>query len=375
MAAFWTRLLRVKLIYLFILLGIATNGYSQNSTNCKRAGWEIFGDQQASDDVCEIAQDLMDHCEPERGAQVAIKPRSETSPWYKASDIPLFPDCACTRLMYNVLSVCAACQMFNVTHHPTGGFPSVSDYAGSSCQDFHGTNGTLQLLPTDDHGKDWLTIAPQWSLDLNDETFNLQKAQNFLSQSSSPNTTTPTGEATPTEAQTTTASADVNSRNSASSSGPNIGAIAGGVVGGLAFLGAILALLFFLRHRKRRTRDVAPSDEFLKPEYYATPPLLSASNERRDSAYRDDGGEEEEVMPAIPHRLSWAGGLVATRRTEDEEGDMLPPFTQGTYIGPSPHEKGVPARRRTDESDGTMRTSTTNTNLISPTGPGTSEHV
>lgn len=30
MAAFWTRLLRVKLIYLLILLGFATNGYSQN---------------------------------------------------------------------------------------------------------------------------------------------------------------------------------------------------------------------------------------------------------------------------------------------------------------------------------------------------------
>lgn len=197
----------------------------------------------------------------------------------------------------------------------------------------------------------------------------------FLSQSSSPNTTTPSGEATPTEAQTMTASADANSSNSASSSGPNIGAIAGGVVGGLVFLGAIIALLLFLRHRKRRTRDVAPSDEFLKPEYYATPPLLSATSDRRDSTYRDDGGEEE-VMPAIPHRLSWAGGLVATRRTEDEEGDMLPPFTQGTYIGPSPHEKGLPARRRTDESDGTMRTNTTNTNLISsPTRPGTSEHV
>lgn len=197
----------------------------------------------------------------------------------------------------------------------------------------------------------------------------------FVSQSSSPNTTTQTSETTPTETQTTTTSADANSSASASNSGPNIGAIAGGVVGGLAFLGAIIALLFFLRHRKRRTRDVAPSDEFLKPEYYATPPLLSAAGDRRESSYRDDGGEEE-IMPAIPHRLSWAGGLVATRRTEDEEGDMLPPFTQGAYIGPSPHEKGVPARRRTDESDGTMRTTTTNTNLISsPTRPGTSEHV
>lgn len=150
----------------------------------------------------------------------------------------------------------------------------------------------------------------------------------------------------------------------------------GGVVGGLVFLGAIIALVFFLRHRKRRTRDVAPSDEFLKPEYYATPPLLSATNDTRDSEYRDDIAEEE-IAPTISQRLSWAGGLVATRRAENSEGgDMLPPFTQGTYIGPSPHEKGAPERRRTDESDGTMRTSTTHTLLLSsPARPGTSEHV
>ncbi|KAF8606547.1 hypothetical protein BDV93DRAFT_520830 [Ceratobasidium sp. AG-I] len=278
--------------------------------------------------------------------------------------------------MYNVLSVCAACQTSNLTHTPSHKFPSVSDYAGSSCQNFFEANETLQLLPTnEDDGIEWPNMAPPWSQSLTDETFNIQKAEDFISQTSSPNTTTTTGEVAPTEAPTPTASVSAGSSNSGSSSGPNVGAIAGGVVGGLAFLGAIIALVFFLRHRKRRSRDVAPSDEFLKPEYYATPPLLSATGDRRESEYRDDGAEDE-IMPAIPHRLSWAGGLVATRRTEDEEGDMLPPFTQGTYIGPSPHEKGVPARRRTDESDGTIRTTTTNTVLLSsPTRSGPSEHV
>lgn len=190
-----------------------------------------------------------------------------------------------------------------------------------------------------------------------------------MSPTSSPSAAIPVpSEVAPTESPAAS--------TSGSSSGPNIGAIVGGVVGGLVFLSAIIALVFFLRHRKRRTRDVAPSDEFLKPEYYATPPLLSVTNDRRDSEYRDDIAEEE-ITPAISQRLSWAGGLVATRRTEDDaEGDMLPPFTQGTYIGPSPYEKGVPARRRTDESDATMRTTTTDTLLLSsPNRPGTSEHA
>ncbi|KAG9109517.1 hypothetical protein FRC07_008288 [Ceratobasidium sp. 392] len=164
-----------------------------------------------------------------------------------------------------------------------------------------------------------------------------------------------------------------------SNSGPNVGAIAGGVVGGVVFLGAIVGLILFLRRRKRRARDVAPSDEFLKPEYYASPPLLPAQNRRDSHNYQDD--IEEEPMPPIaprglssPHRLSWVGGMVATRRREEDSGDELPPFTQGTYIGPSPHEKGHPERRHTDETD---ITTTSNTHLLTPSSqrPGTSEQA
>ncbi|KAG8689947.1 hypothetical protein FRC08_010733 [Ceratobasidium sp. 394] len=156
-----------------------------------------------------------------------------------------------------------------------------------------------------------------------------------------------------------------------SKSGPKVGAIAGGVVGGVALLGIILGLLLFFCRHKRRARDVAPSDEFLKPEYYASPPLLPAN--RRDLDYRDDI-EEEPVPPmmAPPHRLSWVGGIVSTRRREDD-ADELPPFTPGTYIGPSPHEKGRPERRRTDETDATV---TSNTHLLTMSSrPGTSEQA
>jgi hypothetical protein len=139
----------------------------------------------------------------------------------------------------------------------------------------------------------------------------------------------------------------------------------GGIIGALVFLSAIVGLGFWLYRRKRRARDVAPSAEFLKPEYYATPPLLSAGLDRGALDYRDD--IEEEMEPANNTRHSWAVGLVTnrTREEQDDDGDMLPPFTQGTYIGPSPHEKGNPARRETGDSDITMRTNNTTTNLLS----------
>ncbi|KAG9104437.1 hypothetical protein FRC06_002383 [Ceratobasidium sp. 370] len=212
----------------------------------------------------------------------------------------------------------------------------------------------------------WSGVVP-WSRSISDTDFNLTQALALAS----PNNSIPSSAPTTTEEvipmNTSTPTPMAASGNS--KSGPNVGAIAGGVVGGVVLLGAILGLLLFLRRHKRRTRDVAPSDEFLKPEYYASPPLLPAG--RRDLDYRDDI-EEEPIPPLVPHRLSWVGGMVSTRRREDD-ADELPPFTPGTYIGPSPHEKGSPERRRTDE---TFTTVTSNTHLLtSSSRPGTSEQA
>ncbi|KAG8741392.1 hypothetical protein FRC10_002912 [Ceratobasidium sp. 414] len=203
-----------------------------------------------------------------------------------------------------------------------------------------------------------------WSRGISDADFNLTQALALAS----PNNSTPTSAPSTTEEPIPMATTTPTPMAASGKSGPNVGAIAGGVAGGVILLGAILGLLLFLRRHKRRARNVAPSDEFLKPEYYASPPLLP-TEVRRDSHYRDDL-EEEPIPPMVPHRLSWVGGFVATRRREDDV-DELPPFTPGTYIGPSPHEKGRPERRRTDETDATV---TSNTHLLtSSSRPGTSE--
>ncbi|QRW04143.1 hypothetical protein RhiLY_03142 [Ceratobasidium sp. AG-Ba] len=207
-----------------------------------------------------------------------------------------------------------------------------------------------------------VAVTAPWARSVNDSVFNLETALNAAVTND-----LPSGESSSTTEGAVAASTSTPTANATSHKpGSNTGAIVGGVIGGIAFLGVIIGLLLFLHCRKRRARDVAPSSEFLKPEYYASPPLLPA---HRDSEYRDD--IEEEALPqTAPRSLSWMGGAVVTRRHEDED-EMLPPFTQGTYIGPSPHEKGQPERRHTDESDATA---TSNTHLLSSSSrPGTAE--
>ncbi|KAG8733679.1 hypothetical protein FRC12_018804 [Ceratobasidium sp. 428] len=273
-------------------------------------------------------------------------------------------------IMYNILSVCAGCQKWDMSEAGNQIWQTLADYEGhmgQTCSDYRaeGNQNQLQLQP--DHGDGEWQNAPEWSRNTNNTDFNFVQALALASPNDViPNTPSTTDDSTSMSTSTPTPI------SASSKSGPNVGAIAGGVVGGVVLLGAIVGLVLFLRRRKRRARDVAPSDEFLKPEYYASPPLLPAQD-RGDPSYRDDIEEEPipPMPPMSPHRLSWVGGMVGTRRRDDGSGDELPPFTQGTYIGPSPHEKGHPERRHTDE---TVATTTSNSHLLSSVSqPGTSE--
>lgn len=53
-----------------------------------------------------------------------------------------------------------------------------------------------------------------------------------------------------------------NPSSSTSSSGPNVGAIAGGVVGGVAFVGLVVFLLWYLWIRKKRAQQEAEAEEW-----------------------------------------------------------------------------------------------------------------
>ncbi|KAH7341926.1 hypothetical protein B0J17DRAFT_648624 [Rhizoctonia solani] len=355
---------------LVILMGTATGQTEDKPAICEykeQDGWARFG--ESSKDVCEIAQELMGGtCALPFVPSLNITHHSNLeNAWYTASrfDDDAFPPgakkCICDRVMFNLLSACAGCQKWEWSNVTTKAFKwqTFEFYKGDACHN---------IKTMEKRAVDWIPQPPAWAISFNEESFNATKAQPPndtpeapVSASASPSSTNPVAKAS------LAATGDV-AQSAVSSSGPPIGAIVGGVIGGLVFLGAIAGLAYWLHCRKRRARDIAPSSEFLKPEYYATPPLLPA-HERRDSAYRDE--MEEEMGPSPTSRLSWAGGLVTTRRHEDddEECEMLPPFTRGAYIGPSPHEKGHPERRDTGDTDITIRTNNTTAFLLSSASP------
>ncbi|CAE6337086.1 unnamed protein product [Rhizoctonia solani] len=297
------------------------------------------------------------------------------SMWYTANgfDKDGSPDivkiCVCDRVMFNLLSACAGCQKWGWSNVTTDNiqWQTFSTYQGGACT-------------SSDHDKRALTWIPEppppWAATFNEDAFDPTGAQPGVlpeTTSASPSSTSP---ATETE---TSLTATESAAQSTITSGPAIGAIVGGVIGGLIFLGAIAGLAYWLYCRKRRARDVAPSSEFLKREYFMEQPPLLPEHERADSAYRDE--IVEETRPSPTNRRSWVGGFaVARRHEEDDEDDseMLPPFTRGTYIGPSPHEKGCPARRDTGDTDITVRTDNTTTFFlpsVSPTRrPGPSDY-
>ncbi|QRV89927.1 hypothetical protein RhiJN_17945 [Ceratobasidium sp. AG-Ba] len=355
---------KITLSHLLVLACIATNAHA--TPKCL-GEWEVFQAKSEGHDVCKTAEDLLaNHCldSVDAGSGSGFK-LPNTTLWYKVSNFSLgVSHCTCTSTVWNLLTACAGCQRWTLSvARKQDTWPNMTAYANKKCPGFNLSSGGLQPQP-DNHDEDWNMVASWAASPAGSFDFDLGALLERV------NNTSPTDQPVPpssTDGGTVpTSTASTATGVASSKPGPNIGAIVGGIVGGIIFLGAIIGLLVFLRRRKRRARDVAPSSEFLKPEYYASPPLLPA---HRDSEYRDD--IEEEALPQTnPRSLSWMGGAVVTRRHEDED-DMLPPFTQGTYIGPSPHEKGQPERRHTDESDATA---TSNTHLLSSSSrPGTAE--
>lgn len=330
------------------------------NVTCHNAnGWKGFGTELK--DVCQIAEEMM-------SSTCQINIQKLKSQWYDASQFPDASQCACEHVMYNLLSACAGCQKWSTTNSTEARatqWQTFIDYKSGQCPEPPSGASSPKKREVQ-----WMSPVPNWASNLNEPDFSLDQALAAVGRTGGETAvdTPTTALASPTTTvvlATNQASPSSASAPQSSNSGPNIGAIVGGVIGALAFLGILAGLWFWLHRRRRRARDVAPSAEFIKPEYYATPPLLAGGHDRRDSDYHDDIEELEEPAPATANRLSWAGGLVTTRRREECDGDMLPPFTRGTYIGPSPHEKGHPERRETGDSDQTMRTTTTNTLLLS----------
>lgn len=94
---------------------------------------------------------------------------------------------------------------------------------------------------------------------------------------------TPSATATPTDAPAET-SAETNKDASPSTGSSNKGAIAGGVVGGCAGLALIIALVWFLLHRRRKQTNATISPDASTPaeKYTSAPRELPGSPTRSE---------------------------------------------------------------------------------------------
>lgn len=167
----------------------------------------------------------------------------------------IFDYCLCTSVAYNLLSVCDACQGQN--------WRAWSNYS-SNCSD------RLSPLPFP-YSVPLGTRVPQWALvdHTLEENWNATKA-GIDTPEIEPGSLTDPGSTSP----------NPNGDDfSSSSNGPNTGTIVGSIVGGVAALATIGALLFYFLRKRQRSQVPSVVVDDVAPPMSHEAPSLSAGDE------------------------------------------------------------------------------------------------
>ncbi|KAF9459981.1 hypothetical protein BDZ94DRAFT_1267131 [Collybia nuda] len=186
---------------------------------------------------CEMASYLEGVCST-TGTNVDIPPL-ETGEYYIAGSPQFTTACRCSTVVYSLLSACALCQS-------SGTFKGWSTYSFNCTSSMTYLSNFPANIPSG-------TRVPHWAyLDVVTlDVFSASLAQDSLNAPES----TPVQQATTTSARgfTTGIPGHTAPAQDSGSKKSNAGAIAGGVIGGLAFLAIVGGLMFWLVRRRRRT--------------------------------------------------------------------------------------------------------------------------
>ncbi|KAH9169208.1 hypothetical protein EDB89DRAFT_2231404 [Lactarius sanguifluus] len=178
---------------------------------------------------------------------------------YTVSDSSSFNNCLCNSVAYNLLSVCDACQGQN--------WRAWSNYS-SNCP-----NGPFPLpFP---NSVPLGTRVPQWALvdHTLEDNWNATKV-GIDTPEIAPGSFAVSGSTSPTPSPPSRGHF-----SSPSVNGPNTGTIVGGVVGGVAALATIGALLFYFLRKRQRSRVLSAVANDGAPPMSQEPPPLSAGDE------------------------------------------------------------------------------------------------
>ncbi|KAG7092591.1 hypothetical protein E1B28_008934 [Marasmius oreades] len=186
---------------------------------------------------CDVASYLASVC---NAGQFEV-PAINATQTYLGPTLQTANPCRCNTVFYSLLSACAACQNRNYSYLKWSLW-------STNCSSVH-TN-----FPEDIPSG---TAVPSWAyIDItSSDAFDPIRAKSSANGAESTGTPKPTASNIPSALQSPTAT----SQPSGSGGSSNAGAIAGGVVGGVAGLAIIAALAFWLFRRRRSRQNVDPS--------------------------------------------------------------------------------------------------------------------
>ncbi|KIK08218.1 hypothetical protein K443DRAFT_672712 [Laccaria amethystina LaAM-08-1] len=231
--------------------------------------------------------------------------------------------CRCSSVYYSLLSACANCQGRN--------------FLRWSAYDPNCTTVYISVFPQPIPPA---TLVPHYAY-LNvqtSDTFNVSLAEAAGGAESSPVATL--ASTTPTGTGTTTKSSAISptKTGSAAKSGPNVGAIAGGVIGGVILLALIAGYIFWLIRRNNRNKAPPASQMYYGPDTASSPPPMSFGGTSTYSGMPTPKVYDPSDPSTYPSQTA-----PPTTYTPPLHTNIAPNYTGNTVVAsPGPHYTGVP---------------------------------
>ncbi|KAH9021569.1 hypothetical protein EDB85DRAFT_414907 [Lactarius pseudohatsudake] len=229
---------------------------------------------------------------------------------YTVSDGSIFDNCLCTSVAYNLLSVCDACQGQN--------WRAWSNYS-SNCLDRLTPLPFPYTVPLGTRVPQWASVDHTLEENWNATTAGIGTQPNlppffFFSTSDQLfhpgvlSSDTPETEPGSFIGPSGSTSPIPTGDDFSSSNGPSTGTIVGSIVGGVAALATIGALLFYFLRKRRRSQVLSAVVDDSAPPMSQEPPPLSAGDE-----------SDETDVPRVPEGVDVRTSRARLRRAERRE--------------------------------------------------------
>ncbi|TFK42437.1 hypothetical protein BDQ12DRAFT_274686 [Crucibulum laeve] len=221
----------------FLGLAIQVLAQSTEVTQCiSEYQWSI---NSLNQNPCMVAAYLETQCTPQQPYDVPILPAGNH---YTAPNFTAATPCLCSSVTYQLISACAGCQGRNFLNWTSWSI---------NCPVVKFLTYPMAIPPA--------TEVATWAylnVTQTNDTFDPTVARNNVGKPSTiPSNAPTTSSSNSLVASNPTASIASDGTDSTASKHSNAGAIAGGVVGGLAFLAIVGLLAFWLILRKRNSRN------------------------------------------------------------------------------------------------------------------------